>query len=67
MWQKKETPIWQKTNLTLEEASAYYNIGVYTLRELVHTENCGFAIFLGRKPYINRIKFEKYLEKRQKI
>lgn len=67
MWQKKETPIWEKTHLTLEEASAYFNIGVHTIRRLVHTDNHSFAVYLGRKPYIKRIEFEKYLEKKREI
>ena len=32
----KEIPIWEKHNLTLEEAAAYYNIGVGKLRELTN-------------------------------
>ncbi len=31
---KKEVPIWEKSNLTLEEAAAYFGIGVNKLREL---------------------------------
>jgi len=30
----KEVPLWEKTNLTLEEAAAYFNIGVNKLREI---------------------------------
>ena len=30
----KEVPLWEKTNLTLEEAAAYSNIGVNKLREI---------------------------------
>ena len=33
----KEVPIWEKSNLTLEEAAAYYGIGVNKLRELMMT------------------------------
>ena len=29
----KEVPIWEKTNLTLEEAAAYSGIGINKLRE----------------------------------
>ena len=32
----KEVPIWEKSNLTLEEAAAYYGIGVNKLREIVN-------------------------------
>ena len=30
----KEVPIWEKSNLSLEEAAAYSGIGVNKLREL---------------------------------
>lgn len=30
---KKEVPIWEKSNLTLEEAARYYNIGINKLRD----------------------------------
>ena len=30
----KEVPIWEKSNLTLEEAAAYYGIGIGKLREI---------------------------------
>ena len=29
-----EIPIWQKSNLTLEEAAAYFNIGINKLRQM---------------------------------
>lgn len=28
---KKEVPIWEKSNLTIEEAAAYFNIGTNKL------------------------------------
>ena len=31
---KKEVPIWEKSNLTIEEAAAYFNIGENKLRKL---------------------------------
>ena len=30
----KEVPIWEKSNLTLEEASEYYNIGVKKIKRI---------------------------------
>ena len=32
MKEKKEVPVWEKSNLTLEEAAAYSGIGVSKLR-----------------------------------
>ena len=31
--EKKEIPIWEKANLTIEEAAAYFGIGTNKLRE----------------------------------
>ena len=33
-------PVWEKANLNLEEAAAYYNIGINKLRELTKAEEC---------------------------
>ena len=32
----KEVPIWEKSNLSLEEAAAYSGIGINKLRELTN-------------------------------
>ena len=58
----EKVPIWQKINLTIEEASEYSNIGVSTLRSRISTENYDFVINVGAKKLINRKKFEKFLE-----
>ena len=36
----KEVPIWEKTNLTLEEAAAYSGIGINKLREITNNDRC---------------------------
>ena len=33
-------PIWEKSNLTLEEAAAYSGIGINKLRKLSDSESC---------------------------
>ena len=38
----KEVPIWEKSNLTLEEAAAYSGIGINKLRMLSDKEDCEF-------------------------
>ena len=44
----KEVPIWEKSNLTLEEAAAYSGIGTGKLREITNKRTvilfCGSAI-----------------------
>lgn len=58
----KEIPIWEKSNLTLEEAAAYSNIGVGKLRELTSDKNCRFVLWVGSKRLIKRKLFDKYIE-----
>lgn len=57
----KEVPIWEKSNLTLEEAAAYYNIGVNKLRELTDPCDCKFVLWVGNKRLIKRRQFDIYL------
>lgn len=58
----KEVPIWEKSNLTLEEAAAYFGIGVNKLRELTDDKNCRFVIWCGRKRLIKRKALDEYLK-----
>lgn len=57
----KEVPIWEKVALTLDEASAYSNIGINKIRELSNNPTCKFVIFIGNKRLIKRKEFEKYI------
>ena len=59
----KEVPIWEKSNLTLEEAAAYSGIGINKLRQLTDDEDCEFVLWLGTKRLIKRRKFDEYIEK----
>lgn len=45
----KEVSIWEKANLTLEEAAAYYGIGVGKLRELTNEKDCNFVLWVRNK------------------
>ncbi|KEQ20292.1 transposase [Limosilactobacillus reuteri] len=58
---KKEVPIWHKTNLTIDEAAAYSNIGLNKIRELTEDEDCNFVLWVGNKRLIKRVLFDKYL------
>jgi excisionase family DNA binding protein len=58
----KDVPIWEKSNLTLEEAAAYFGIGKDKLRSLTNDENCPFVIWCGSKRLIKRKMFDVYLE-----
>ena len=57
-----EIPVWEKANLTLEEAAAYSNIGINRLRELSDGDQCPFVLFVGNKRLIKRKSFERFLD-----
>lgn len=63
----QEVPIWEKSNLTLEEAAAYFGIGTAKLRQLTDEENCNFVLFNGSKRLIKRKLLDKYLESEYSI
>ncbi|MQB61523.1 transposase [Lactobacillus reuteri] len=58
---KQKVPIWHKTNLTINEAAAYSNIGLNKLREMTESEDCNFVLWVGNKRLIKRVLFDKYL------
>ena len=58
---KYEVPIWEKYCLPLDEAAAYFGIGVNKLREMSDEPNCQFVIFNGSKRLIKRRKLEENL------
>ena len=58
----RTVPIWEKANLSLEEAAAYYGIGINKLRSLTDTDDCPYVLWVGNKRLIKRKPFEKYLE-----
>ena len=64
---KKDVPIWEKSNLTLEEASAYSGIGINKLRELSDERNCTFILWNGSKRLIKRRMLDEYLERAYSI
>ena len=62
-----EVPVWEKANLTLEEAAAYSGIGINKLRELSDSDDCKFVLWVGTKRLIKRRLFEEYLDKAYSI
>lgn len=63
----KEIPLWEKSNLTLEEASVYSGIGINKLRQLSNDKNCPFVLWVGNKRLIKRKLFDSYIEKMYSI
>ncbi|WP_207646350.1 excisionase [Cellulosilyticum sp. I15G10I2] len=64
---KREIPIWEKANLTLEEASAYSGIGINRLRKIADNKNCSFVLWCGSKRLIKRKKLDEYIDKQYSI
>lgn len=56
-----EVPIWEKSNLTLEEAAAYSNIGINKIREISNGDSCKFVLWVGSKRLIKRKEFDAFL------
>ena len=59
---KQEVPIWEKSNLTLAEASAYSGRGVNKLREITNNKKCRFVLWVGNKRLIKRRLLDEYIE-----
>lgn len=62
MTRSDTVPIWEKANLSMEEAAAYFGIGINKLREMTNEDNCSFVLWNGSKRMIKRKAFEKFLE-----
>ena len=63
----KTVPLWEKINLTIEEAAEYSNIGQNKLRELIADERCTFVLYVGTKRLIKRKLFDDYIAKAYSI
>ena len=48
-----------KYNLTVKEATEYFNIGENKLREITDRNDCPFVLWVGSKRLIKRLAFEK--------
>ncbi len=56
-------PLWQKSNLTLDEAAVYSGIGKNRIRQLSDDENCEFVLWVGTNRLIKRKQFDEYISK----
>ena len=63
----KEVPIWEKSNLTLDEAAAYSGIGKNKLRELSDERNSPFVLWNGNKRLIKRRELDKFTDEAYSI
>ena len=57
-----EVRLWHRQNLSVQETCAYTGLGRETIYSLIKQEDCNFALRVGRRTMIKRVRFEKYLE-----
>lgn len=60
---QKDVRISEKSLLSLNEASAYFGIGVNKLREMTNEKDCRFVLWCGNKRLIKRKILDEYLER----
>ncbi|MBQ6312514.1 MAG: transposase [Lachnospiraceae bacterium] len=58
----EKVPIWEKSNLTLEEAAAYTGIGINKLRQITNDEDCNFVLWVGTKRLLKRRLMDEYFD-----
>lgn len=63
----KEVPIWEKNNLSLEEAAAYSGIGINKLRDLTNEKDCRFVLWVGNNRLIKHRLFDQFIEQMYSI
>lgn len=57
-----DIPIWEKSNLTLDEAAAYTGVGIKKLREVSNDEDCEFVLWIGSKRLLKRKKLDEFID-----
>ena len=64
---KTEIPVWEKLNLTVEEAAAYSGIGINKIYAMTNTPNCPFVLYIGNKRLLKRKAFERFINSKVAI
>ena len=59
----EKIPLWEKANLTIEEAAEFSNIGQNKISALLKMPRCPFVLYIGKKKLVKRKEFERYIEK----
>ena len=59
----RQVPIWEKSNLTLEEAAAYSGIGINKLREMSDSKDRTFVLWNGTKRLLKRRRLDEHLDR----
>ena len=63
-----QVPVWVKYALSVEEAAAYYGIGIKSLYQIIHDNpDEDFLLEIGSHYRIKRVKFEQFLDETTSI
>lgn len=60
-------PIWEKMNLTKQEAAIYSNIGINKIDEMLKDPKCTFVLYVGTKKLVKRKEFEQFISRSLEI
>lgn len=60
-------PLWHRSTLSIEEATAYTGIGKHKLAEIAEDPDCDFILWVGRKRLFKRKKLDDYIERSYSI
>lgn len=63
----KFVPIWEKANLTLEEAAVYFGVGINKLREMTDSPECKCVLWVGNKRLIKKKRMQEYLDQQYSV
>lgn len=58
-----DIPVWERTLLTLNEASAYTGLGINRLRRIANSNENELVVWAGSKRMFKRRKLDEYLER----
>lgn len=58
----EKIPLWEKANLTIEEAAEFSNIGQNKISALLKSPRCPFVLYVGKKKLVKRKEFERFIE-----
>lgn len=67
MKEEYNVPIWEKINLTKQEAAIYSNIGINKIDEMLKDPKCSFVLYVGTKKLVKRKEFEQFISRSLEI
>lgn len=67
MKEEYNVPIWEKINLTKQEAAIYSNIGINKIDEMLKDPKCTFVLYVGTKKLVKRKEFEQFISRSLEI